>query len=120
MLTRRNGSLEVLVLGFEFKSVAGAHGKYLTQSSRPCTESSHNKHRITVTKEAIAFADGRGVGGQNQLAPSGLVGRSEGADEHQQCRAGEMEIGEERVHDFEVIDRKSTRLNSSHLVISYA
>src|SRR5256885_3698631 len=30
------------------------------------------------------------------------------------------EVGEEDRHDLSLLDRKSTRLNSSHLVISYA
>src|ERR1035437_11009447 len=103
MLTRRNGRLEVLVLGIEFKSVLGAHGKFSAQYSRLCTGISRNEHCITVAEEAIARADGCGVGGQNQIASPGVVGRSEGADEHQERRAGQVKVGQERVRDFEVV-----------------
>src|SRR5256885_6038063 len=45
------------------------------------------------------------------------------SDDHIECavrRATRMEMGRDRQGDGQKRDRKSTRLNSSHLVISYA
>lgn len=65
----------------------------------------NQEHRIPVTEEAIALANGFGVGGEHEFAAGGVAGRGEGADEHEQGGAGQVEIGEERVHNLKSAGR---------------
>src|ERR1022692_3302251 len=48
------------------------------------------------------------------------IGRSDDIAGHQQCRGPVRRTDRPQLQQDVVIDRKSTRLNSSHLVISYA
>ncbi len=83
----------------------------MNASSKLKTRKSQNEHRIAVAEEAVALANRLGIRRQNQFASARLIGGSEGADEHQQGRAREMKICEERVHDFEVVRRIDENLS---------
>ena len=53
------------------------------------------KHRVAVAEEAVIGIEGVGVGGEDPLA------RGERADEHQQRRARQVEVRDERAHHLE-------------------
>src|SRR5438132_7564142 len=58
---------------------------------------------------------------RSTLFPYTTLFRSRRLSQHGRSRAGELRIHhDERRDECEVRDRKSTRLNSSHTVISYA
>jgi hypothetical protein len=71
----------------------------------PVKKPSNDEHRISVAEEAVVFADGFGVGGKDEFAAGGLTGSGKGADEHEQCGAGQVEVGEKPIHDLEGIRR---------------
>src|SRR3989344_2150829 len=54
--------------------------------------SGDNKHGVAVTIETVTGGDRMAVGGKHRR------GAGEGADQHQQGRAGKMKIGQQRVH----------------------
>src|SRR3954462_8704386 len=66
---------------------------------------SREEHGVAVAEKAEAFADRGGVGLQDEVAAAGFAGGSEGAYEHEQGGAGEVEVGEEGIHDFEIAGR---------------
>ena len=63
-----------------------------TQSSIIILE---NQHSIAERVEAIPFGDGSLVGTPDQITPT------EGADQHQQARFRQVEIGQQDVHNTE-------------------
>src|SRR4026208_1136837 len=67
--------------------------------------SSYDQHGVAVDEEAVAFADGLGIGGENHFATACFARCSERADEHKQSGAGEVKIREEGINDFETARR---------------
>jgi hypothetical protein len=55
-----------------------------------------DQHAVSVTVKPIALSDGVPIRGQNPFTAG------ERADEHEQRRAGQMEIRQERVNNAEV------------------
>ena len=55
------------------------------------------KHRIPEAEKAILHLYGGAVGGEN------IVPIIEGADQHQQCALGQMEVGNQSIHRLEAI-----------------
>src|SRR5690606_39277490 len=63
----------------------------------------------------------RGVGGGAEFARAAEVAAADAADEFERGRRdGAMLVGLRARHGGGLLDRKSTRLNSSHVKISYA
>src|SRR4051794_19942885 len=63
---------------------------------------SREEHGVAVAEKAEAFANGGGVGLQDEIAAAGFSRGGEGAYEHEQRGARKMEVGQEGVHHFEI------------------
>ena len=59
-----------------------------------------DEHGVSEREEAIAFAHGMLVGGHD------VIPRGEGAHEHHECGARDVEIRDERIHDVERAPRE--------------
>lgn len=61
-----------------------------------------DEHGIAVTEEPVTLGDGVVVGLEDEVASVDFSGGGEGADEHKEGAAGEVEVGEEGVDDSEM------------------
>lgn len=76
-------------------SYSGARPLEATRSNMPDSRPSENQHRITEGVEAVAFFHCLFVRVQDEIAAG------EGRDQHNECRAGKVEVGHHRIHRVE-------------------
>jgi len=76
-----------------------------TLFQRMSQRQSGNEHGVTVAEKSKLFSDGGSVGGEDEAASAGSAGGGEGAYEHEQRGAGEVEIGEESVDEPKIVRR---------------
>ncbi len=82
-------------------------GSWILDSSNKDIESLFDEHRIPIAVVSIFLSDRFPVGLHHE------VRTREGADQHEQGRSGQMEVGDERIHKLELISRRDEKVGTS-------
>ena len=64
-----------------------------------------NEHGVAVAEEAVAVGDCLLISAEDFFSAVFFSRGGEGADQHEKSRSGEVEVGEEGVHDFKIAGR---------------